>query len=206
MYAQDKFQIASAADAERRAALRVHDDARGYLRPRFGADQSDATGRRRSGQLYQNPTYKNISPRVGVRVGRVRDGPHRGPRRLRAVLQHQQSAEPDRHGDQSAGHPARRSSPTRRSRRRRSSAASAISIRPVQWDLENPRVHVCNVNVQRELWRNIVMTAGYAGSRGIAPVAQRRRQHRHAGRRSADGTLFFPAGAPRPNTASPRSS
>ena len=44
--------------------------------------------------------------------------------------------------------------------------ASAISIRPVQWDLENPRVHVYNVNVQREIWGGTAVTVGYAGSRG----------------------------------------
>ena len=33
--------------------------------------------------------------------------------------------------------------------------AGAISMRPVQFDLDNPRIHVFNVNVQRELsWRH----------------------------------------------------
>ena len=78
----------------------------------------------------------------------------------------QQPAEPDRHRHQPAGHAARRSSPTRPSRSRRSSAGVANSIRPVQWDLENPRVHVWNLNVQRELLPRTVLTLGYAGSRG----------------------------------------
>ena len=74
----------------------------------------------------------------------------------------------------------------------------ANNIRPVQWELENPRVHVYNFNVQQTLPSNIVLTVGYAGSRG-----------RHLLRsadvntvqpdRLADGTLFFPAGRPRKN-------
>jgi hypothetical protein len=78
--------------------------------------------------------------------------------------------------------------------------AGAISIRPVQWDLETPRVHVFNVNVQRELPWQTAVTLGYAGSRG-----------RHLLRSNdintaqptslPDGTVFIPAGTPRPNTA-----
>src|SRR5690606_11515524 len=44
--------------------------------------------------------------------------------------------------------------------------AGAISIRPIRWDLKVPRVHVFNVNVQRELWDGTAVTVGYAGSRG----------------------------------------
>jgi hypothetical protein len=74
----------------------------------------------------------------------------------------------------------------------------ALSIRPMQFDLDTPRVHVWNVNVQRALpWRT-VLTLGYAGTRGrhllrntdantVAPVRQ------------DDGTLVYPAGATRPN-------
>ena len=36
-YAQDEYRLTPHAERERRAALRVHDDARGYLRPRFVA-------------------------------------------------------------------------------------------------------------------------------------------------------------------------
>jgi hypothetical protein len=80
------------------------------------------------------------------------------------------------------------------------SRAVANSIRPVQWDLEVPRVHVWNVSAQRELWKRTTLTVGYAGSRGQkllrsgdvnVPLPQP----------LADGTLFYPAGAPRPNTA-----
>ncbi|HVR72355.1 MAG TPA: TonB-dependent receptor [Vicinamibacteria bacterium] len=78
--------------------------------------------------------------------------------------------------------------------------AIANSIRPVQWDLQVPRVHVWNLSAQRELLKRTVLTVGYAGSRGRhllrsgdvnVPVPQR----------LADGTLFYPPTAAKPNTA-----
>jgi hypothetical protein len=76
----------------------------------------------------------------------------------------------------------------------------ANSIRPVQFDLDNPYLNVYNLNIQRELPWDTVVTLGYAGSRGIhllrsndvntaVPIVR------------ADGSLFFPQGAPRQNTA-----
>ena len=62
----------------------------------------------RPGSLYEAPDNNNISPRVGVAWDVTGDGLHVAARRLRHVLQHQQLAEPDRHGDQSAGDAARR--------------------------------------------------------------------------------------------------
>ncbi len=72
------------------------------------------------------------------------------------------------------------------------------TIRPVQWDLESPRVHVWNASVQRALPAGVVATVGYLGSYGThlfrntdvnipAPVP------------GPDGRLFFAAGLPRPN-------
>jgi hypothetical protein len=72
------------------------------------------------------------------------------------------------------------------------------TIRPMQWDLQSPRVHVWNASLQRELPAAIVATVGYAASRGKhlfrntdvnipEPVA------------GPDGRLFFAAGQPRPN-------
>jgi hypothetical protein len=74
------------------------------------------------------------------------------------------------------------------------------TIRPIQYELDNPRVHVWNVNVQRELWGHTAVMLGYAGSRGQhllrsgdvnVPTPVERE----------DGTLFYAPGAPRPNTA-----
>jgi hypothetical protein len=80
-------------------------------------------------------------------------------------------------------------------------AAVGISVRPIQYDVQWPRVHMWNVNVQQELFSDWVLLLGYAGSRG-----------RHLWRNSdvniptpttlADGTLFYPPGPPqRPNPA-----
>ena len=76
--------------------------------------------------------------------------------------------------------------------------AGGISVRPIQYDIEYPRVHMWNVNLQRELWPEWVATIGYAGSRG-----------RHLWRNAdvnvpsptilADGTPFYPPGLARPN-------
>jgi hypothetical protein len=68
----------------------------------------------------------------------------------------------------------------------------------MQWDIQQPRLHVWNVSVQRTLPADLVATIGYAGSRGThlfrntdvnipTPVP------------GPDGRLFFAAGLPRPN-------
>jgi hypothetical protein len=77
---------------------------------------------------------------------------------------------------------------------------SGNSIRPIQWDYKTPRVHVWNVNLQRELPGALAATVGYAGSRG-----------RHLLRSNdvntappvtgPDGRPFFPPGTPRQNPA-----
>jgi hypothetical protein len=78
--------------------------------------------------------------------------------------------------------------------------AGGVSVRPIQYDIAYPRLHMWNVNLQRELWTGWVGTVGYAGSRGQhlwrntdvnvpAPVIQ------------ADGTPFYPANLGRPNPA-----
>ena len=77
---------------------------------------------------------------------------------------------------------------------------SGLSVRPIQWDIETPRVQVWNLNVQRELFANTAVMIGYAGSRGehllrsqdvntATPVA------------GADGQPFFPVGVTRMNPA-----
>ncbi len=77
---------------------------------------------------------------------------------------------------------------------------SQISVRPIQFDIEWPRVHMWNVNLQQELWPGWTMTLGYAGARG-----------RHLWRNAdvnvpvpttlEDGTVFYPGAPVRPNPA-----
>ncbi len=151
------------------------------------------------GPLYENPTFTNLSPRVGAAWDVFGDGRtslragyglyfntnnHQNlivtvtnpPATPRPVIVNPSFPAPD------------------------FNRAGAISIRPVQFDLDNPRVHVYNVNVQRELWWRTALMLGYAGSRGLhllrsadvntAPFTT-----------LADGTVFIPAGTPRPNSA-----
>ncbi|MDQ3439068.1 MAG: TonB-dependent receptor, partial [Planctomycetota bacterium] len=78
--------------------------------------------------------------------------------------------------------------------------ASGVSVRPIQWDIETPRVQVWNLNLQREIFGNTAVTIGYAGSRGEHLL---RSNDVNTGQPTigADGLPFFPAGAPRINTA-----
>ena len=73
-----------------------------------------------------------------------------------------------------------------------------LSIRPIQWDIQTPRLHTWNVNVQQALPSKMVLTVGYAGSRGRnllrngdvnVPVPET----------LPDGTAFYPPTAGRPN-------
>ena len=71
---------------------------------------------------------------------------------------------------------------------------TGISVRPIQYDVQYPRVHMWNVSVQQEFWSDWGVTIGVAGSRA-----------RHLWRNSdlnvptpttrPDGTLFYRGGA-----------
>lgn len=74
------------------------------------------------------------------------------------------------------------------------------SIRPVDWNVSNPYVHIWNLSLQRDIGAGIVVTAGVAGSRGIH-LLRNGDVNLATPVRQADGTYFFPAGAPRINPA-----
>jgi len=78
--------------------------------------------------------------------------------------------------------------------------AFGLSIRPVQWDVETPSIHVWNVNVQRELGAATAVTLGYAGSRG-QHLLRSNDLNTAVPATGADGLPFFAAGLPRQNTA-----
>ena len=197
-YAQDEFQITP--------RLTVN----GGLRYEFATLPEDKYGRDVAlpdlmapaptiGPLYENPTFTNLSPRTGFAWDIFGDGSTalRGGYGLYFNTNNHQNLIVTVTNPPFTPRPviANPAFPTPNF-----NLAGAISIRPIQYDLENPRVHVYNVNVQREIgWRTAV-TLGYAGSRGFnllrsndwntaLPVVQ------------ADGTPFFPASTPRQNRA-----
>ena len=77
---------------------------------------------------------------------------------------------------------------------------SGLSVRPIQWDIETPRVQVWNLNVQREIIANTSVMIGYAGSRG-EHLLRSNDVNTAAPATGADGQPFFAAGLPRMNTA-----
>ncbi|MDH4065864.1 MAG: TonB-dependent receptor, partial [Acidobacteriota bacterium] len=151
------------------------------------------------GQLYQGSDRNNVSPRVGAAWNVTGDGltSVRGGYGLYYATNSSQNlivtvTNPPETPRVVYPSPTFPNPPFQRT--------SGLSIRPVQWDVVTPSVQVWNVNLQRELWGSTALTVGYAGSRG-----------RHLLRSSdvntatpatgADGLPFFPAGAPRQNTA-----
>jgi hypothetical protein len=198
LYAQDEYQLSSQLTLT------------GGLRYEFTTMPKELYGRDSAlinlsdtqatvGPLYQNPTYTNLSPRVGavwLPTGDARTS-IRGGYGLYFNTNNQQNlivtvTNPPSTPRVVFPNPPFPEPPFERN--------STNSIRPVQWDLDNPRVHIWNANVQHELGHQTVLTLGYAGSRG-----------RHLLRSNdvntalpttlADGTVFIPAGAPRPNSA-----
>ncbi len=60
------------------------------------------------GPLYENPTGKAVSPRVGRRLGRAGERKDVRAGRVRHLLRDEHPAEPHRHGDESTGDPTAR--------------------------------------------------------------------------------------------------
>ena len=158
------------------------------------------------GPLYRNPTLKNLSPRVGFAWDVFGDGKTslRGGYGLYFNTNNQQNLIVTVTNPPATPRIAIGFTPTSPCRPAFPAAplscAFANSIRPVQFDLDNPYVNVYNLSLQRELPWETVMTIAYAGSRGVhllrssdvniaVPIIR------------PDGTPFFPQGAPRQNTA-----
>lgn len=151
------------------------------------------------GQLYQNPTLKNFSPRFGFAWDLAGDGRTsvRGGYGLFFNTNNQQNlivtvTNPPATPRVIIASPTFPVPPFER--------GLGNSIRPVEWNLKNPNVHVWNLNLQKQLGRETVVTLGYAGSRGIH-LLRSGDVNVPAPQRLSDGTLFFPPDARRPNPA-----
>ncbi|MBM3766908.1 MAG: TonB-dependent receptor [Acidobacteria bacterium] len=149
------------------------------------------------GQLYRNPTKKNFSPRLGFAWDVFGNGKSalRGGYALIFNTNNQQNlivtvTNPPFTPRFSIANPTFPNPPFER--------GVGNTIRPVEWNIKSPYMQTWNLSVQQQLPAQFVVTLGYAGSRGIhlwrsndvnivEPVRQ------------PDGTLVFPAGAPRRN-------
>jgi hypothetical protein len=152
-----------------------------------------------TGRLYENPDYDNFSPRLGASWDVAGDGRTavRGGYGLYYATNSSQNlivtvTNPPQTPRVVYQQPTFPNPPFER--------ASGLSIRPVQWDVETPSIHVWNVNVQRELGADTAITLGYAGSRGMH-LLRSNDLNTAVPTTGADGLPFFPAGAPRRNTA-----
>ena len=193
-YVQDDWSGGPRRDDQRRPPHRGRDGAGRSARRQHAGP---AGGRRRpSGRCYQNPGA-TFSPRLGAawNIGGGDRTSLRGGYGLYYTLNNQQDlivtvTNPPATPRVVIANPTFPVPPFER--------AGGISVRPIQDDIDYPRVHMWNVNLQRTLWDGWVATVGYAGARG-----------RHLWRNTdvnvpaptilADGTPFYPAGLTRPN-------
>ena len=150
------------------------------------------------GRLFEGPPRGNLSPRAGAAWDVFGDGRTsvRGGYGLYFNTQNQQNLIVTVTNPPATPRPviANPSFPDPFTR------GGSLSIRPMQWDIESPRVHVWNASVERELVADTTLMVAYAGSRGthllrssdvnVAPPTV-----------LPDGTVFIPPNTPRPNPA-----
>jgi hypothetical protein len=149
------------------------------------------------GVLYQNPSTFNLSPRLGAAWDVFGDGETsvRGGYGLYFNTNNQQNlivtvTNPPATPRFVIANPTFPNPPFDR--------GVGNTIRPVEWELDAPRLQMWNVNVQRSLPASLIATVGYAGSRGTH-LFRNTDVNIPTPTTTADGRFFFAAGLPRPN-------
>jgi hypothetical protein len=151
------------------------------------------------GKLYENPTKKNLSPRLGFAWDLLGDGSTslRGGYGIYFNTNNQQNlivtvTNPPATPRVIINNPTFPNPPFER--------GVGNSIRPVEFNIKNPYLNVYNLSLQRQLWFDTLMTIGYAGSHGVH-LWRNTDANIPTPQRLADGTLFFPPNQARPNPA-----
>ncbi|MGQ0734480.1 MAG: carboxypeptidase regulatory-like domain-containing protein [Acidobacteriota bacterium] len=151
------------------------------------------------GRLYEGPDTNNVSPRAGVAWNITGDGRTslRGGYGMYFNTNSSQNlivtvTNPPATPRVVFANPTFPNPPFERT--------SGLSIRPMQWDIETPRVQMWNVSLQREVFGATGVTVGYAGSRGTS-LLRSSDVNTASPTTGPDGRPFFPAGTPRANPA-----
>ncbi|HKX32802.1 MAG TPA: TonB-dependent receptor, partial [Blastocatellia bacterium] len=151
------------------------------------------------GPLSRNPTYKNISPRFGFAWDVFGDGKTslRGGYGWYFNTNNQQNLIVTVTNPPATPRPviANPSFPNPLF-----SSSTVLAIRPIEWNVKNPNVHVYNLNLQRQLWFDTMVSIGYAGSRGVH-LLRNTDANTVVPTQLSDGSVFYSGTARRPNPA-----
>ncbi|HTM24415.1 MAG TPA: carboxypeptidase regulatory-like domain-containing protein [Vicinamibacterales bacterium] len=158
------------------------------------------------GDIFKNPSLKNVAPRAGFAWNITGDGRNvvhgGGGMFYEPILSNIYRAYGDRtppfYNSINPSNPPFPAAPV-------NGTAPPLRLDLVNYNLKNPYRVQYNVSFQRELWGHTTATVGYIGARGYNQI--RNIEYNQAiPTINPDGTLFFPAGGTRrnPNFASMR--